>query len=136
MPHSAEWRSKWTYPEKIEHGKPTRWNWIVLYPECLVINQYVDIGGFTLLNARNGIILEEGVEIGPFCALLTESSIDRKAGGIYVKKNAKIGTQSTIMPGVQIGENALVGAYSLVKTSVPANTLVYGIPAKVIRTLD
>lgn len=51
----------------------------------------------------------------------------------FVKKGASIGTSSTILGGVTIGENALVGAGSVVTKDVPANAVVAGNPAKVIR---
>ena len=49
---------------------------------------------------------------------------------IKIGKNARIGTHSTIMPGVEIGENAIIGAHSFVKNNVPANITVFGVPAK------
>lgn len=50
-----------------------------------------------------------------------------------VKKGASIGTSSTIMCGVTIGENAIVGAGSVVTKDVPPNTIVAGVPARVRR---
>lgn len=52
-----------------------------------------------------------------------------------VKKGASIGTSSTIMCGVTIGEKAIVGAGSVVTKDVPANTIVAGVPAKAVRKL-
>lgn len=51
-------------------------------------------------------------------------------------KNAWIGAGATILPGVTIGENAVVGAASVVTKDVPANAVVAGNPAKVLRMLD
>jgi acetyltransferase-like isoleucine patch superfamily enzyme len=53
-----------------------------------------------------------------------------------VKKGASIGTSSTILCGVTIGENAIVGAGSVVTKDVPANTIVAGVPAKVIKKVS
>ncbi|WMX14153.1 MULTISPECIES: acyltransferase [unclassified Aureispira] len=50
-----------------------------------------------------------------------------------VKKGASIGTSATILGGVTIGENALVGAGSVVTKDVPANAVVVGNPAKLVR---
>jgi len=52
-----------------------------------------------------------------------------------VRHGASIGTSSTILCGVTIGENAIVGAGSVVTKDVPANTVVAGVPAKVLRAL-
>jgi acetyltransferase-like isoleucine patch superfamily enzyme len=49
-----------------------------------------------------------------------------------VKKGASIGTNSTILPGLTIGENAQVGAGSVVTKNVMANTVVAGVPSKMI----
>ena len=53
-----------------------------------------------------------------------------------VKRGASIGTSSTILCGVTIGENAIVGAGSVVTKDVPPNVVVAGVPAKVIRRLE
>ncbi len=52
-----------------------------------------------------------------------------------VKKSASIGSSSTIMCDVTIGENAIVGAGSVITRDVPANTIVAGNPAKIIRRI-
>lgn len=53
-----------------------------------------------------------------------------------IKKGASLGTGSTIMCGVTVGENAVVGAGSMVIKDVPANTVVAGNPARIIRKID
>ena len=52
-----------------------------------------------------------------------------------VKRGASIGTSVTILCGVTIGENAIVGAGSVVTRDVPANCIVAGVPAKVLKNL-
>jgi acetyltransferase-like isoleucine patch superfamily enzyme len=52
-----------------------------------------------------------------------------------VKKGASIGSNATILCGITIGENALVGAGSVVTRDVAPNTVVAGVPAKFIKTL-
>jgi UDP-2-acetamido-3-amino-2,3-dideoxy-glucuronate N-acetyltransferase len=65
-----------------------------------------------------------------------QSEKDWKVVPVHVRKGASIGSGSTIMCGVTIGENAVVGAGSVVTKDVPANTVVAGNPAKVIRAVD
>lgn len=55
---------------------------------------------------------------------------------IQVGKNVWIGSNSTILPGVTIGDNAIVAAGAVVAKDVPANTIVGGVPAKVIREIS
>ncbi|MBN2542571.1 N-acetyltransferase [bacterium] len=50
-----------------------------------------------------------------------------------VKKGASIGTSTTVMCGVTIGENAMIGAHSLVTRDIPPNTIAAGVPAKVMK---
>ncbi len=51
----------------------------------------------------------------------------------FVKKGASVGSSSTVMCGVTIGENAIIGAGSVVTKDVPANAVVAGVPAKIIK---
>jgi len=53
----------------------------------------------------------------------------------YVKEGASIGSSSTLMCGITVGENAIVGAGAVVTKDVPPNTVVAGVPAKVIKEI-
>jgi UDP-2-acetamido-3-amino-2,3-dideoxy-glucuronate N-acetyltransferase len=64
-----------------------------------------------------------------------QTEADWKVVETYIKKGASIGSSSTIMCGITIGENAIIGAGAVVTKSVPANTIVAGIPAKFIRKI-
>lgn len=116
---------------QIEHGKFTKWNWLVLYPEHLRIGKGVDIGALTFLNAKQGIVLEDNVQIGPHCVLTSISTIDGRQGQIRICEGAKIGALSMIMPGITIGPGAVVGACSFVNRDVPGKTVAYGTPCRV-----
>jgi len=122
-------KPKWTKPT-IEHGKMTKYNYIVQYPENLTLGKELDIGEFSYLNCRFNLKIEDHVQIGSHCGIYTHSTIDEKKGPIILKKNCKIGTHSTIMPNVTIGENSIIAAYSFVTKDVPNNQLWVGIPAK------
>jgi acetyltransferase-like isoleucine patch superfamily enzyme len=124
----------WRAP-KIEHNVPTVYNWIVQYPDGLELGKYTDIGAFTYINAREGVFLDEEVQIGSHCSIYSVSTIDDKTGKVHLKRNARVGSHSTVMPGVTIGENAVIGAHSFVNSDIPDNAVAYGVPAKVVRTL-
>lgn len=119
----------------IKDGKPTKWNWVVKGVKNLELGNMVDIGAFTYINASEGAIIEDNVQIGSHCSVYSVSTIDNKKGKILLKKNCKIGTHSVIMPGVTVGENSVVGAFSFVKENIPDNVVAFGVPAKVIKPL-
>ena len=120
---------KWNYP-KFNNNNMTKWNWMCQNNENLEIGEYVDIGAFTYINAKHGVILERNVQIGSHCSIYSISTIDDKKGKVIIKENARIGSHSTIMPGVIIGKNSIIGAHSFVNDNIPDNSTAYGVPAK------
>jgi UDP-2-acetamido-3-amino-2,3-dideoxy-glucuronate N-acetyltransferase len=64
-----------------------------------------------------------------------QTEADWKLIETHVKKGASIGSNATILCGITIGENALVGAGSVVTKDVPANTIVAGSPARIFKTI-
>lgn len=122
-------------PPKIEEGKLTQWYWFVRHKKNLKLGRRTDIGAFTYINAKNGVIIEDNVQIGSHCSIYSVSTIDHKAGPVVLKKKCKIGSHSVIMPGITIGENAVIGAFAFVTKDIPSNTLAVGIPARVIKQL-
>src|SRR3989344_6512012 len=125
---------KWKKPA-IKHGKLTKWNWLVQHHKNLALGKNTDIGAFCYINALNGVIIESDVQIGSHCAIYSVSTIDDKGGRVVLKKNCRIGSHSTVMPGVTVGENSVVGAHSFVNRDIPDNVVAVGCPAKVIRKL-
>jgi len=125
---------KWIKP-KIEHSKLTKYNYIVQYPQSLETGKNFDIGTFTYINCRYGVVIEDDVQIGSHCSIYSHSTIDNKRGKVVLKKNCKIGTHSTIMPNVTIGENAVIAAYSFVNRDIPKNELWAGVPAQFKRKI-
>ncbi|MDF7806154.1 acyltransferase [Pontiellaceae bacterium B12219] len=126
---------EWKVP-KIEHGKLTEYNWVVQNPDGLKLGYKTDIGAFTYINAKNGVTLEDEVQIGSHCSIYSVSTIDDKEAPVVLKKNCRIGSHSTVMPGVTIGENAVIGAHSFINKDIPANTVAFGVPAKVVKKAD
>ncbi|MDR2914102.1 MAG: sugar O-acetyltransferase [Tannerella sp.] len=89
-----------------------------------------------------GIIIEDNVLIGPNVSILSEghpvSPENRHSlvpESIHIKKNAWIGAGATILQGITIGENSVVAAGAVVSKDVPDNTIVGGIPAKIIKAI-
>jgi acetyltransferase-like isoleucine patch superfamily enzyme len=125
----------WKYPEIID-GQPTKYHWIVQGVAGLSLGYKTDIGAFCYFNASEGVVIEDFVQIGSHCSVYSASTIDGKKGRITLKKNCCIGTHSTVMPGVTIGENAIIGAHSFVNKDIPDNVLAFGSPAKIIKFLE
>jgi acetyltransferase-like isoleucine patch superfamily enzyme len=55
---------------------------------------------------------------------------------VHLERNCWLGANVTILPGITVGENAIVGAGAVVTKDVPANTVVVGNPARIIRKLQ
>jgi acetyltransferase-like isoleucine patch superfamily enzyme len=125
----------WEYPD-IEDGKPTKYNWIVQNLDGLDLGFKTDIGAFSYINAQHGVVIEDEVQIGSHCSIYSVSTIDNSFGKIVLKNNCRIGSHSTILPGVSIGENSIIGAHSLVNKDIPDNVVAFGVPAKVVRKLN
>ena len=123
----------WEYPE-IEEGKPTKYNWIVQGKEGLELGKYTDIGAYTYINAKAGVVIEDYVQIGGGAKIYSVNTIDGTRGRIVLKRDSKVGANSVILPNVTIGEKSVIGALSLVKsgTNIPANEVWAGVPAKKI----
>ena len=95
---------------------------------------FVDLGG---------IIIEDNVLIGPRVNLLSVNhpELPMKRRGVLlapitIKKFAWLGAGVTVLPGITIGENAIVAANATVTKDVPANAIVAGTPAKIIRWIQ
>lgn len=122
----------WQKPEFDKTGM-TKWHWMCQHPENLQLGQNCDIGAFTYINAKNGVDIGEEVQIGSHCSIYSQNTIDNTQGKVIIKPSARIGSHTVILPGVTIGENALIGAHSLVKADVPDNAIMAGVPAKPIK---
>jgi UDP-2-acetamido-3-amino-2,3-dideoxy-glucuronate N-acetyltransferase len=93
-----------------------------------------------------GVVIEDNVFIGHGVMFINDkyprsvtdggtmqTEADWKVVPTTIKKGASIGTNTTVLCGVTVGENAIVGAGSVVTKDVPANTVVAGVPARVLR---
>lgn len=104
----------------------------ITFGKNIFINQnvtFVDLGGITI---------EDQVLIGPMTRIITVNHLldsEKRRGmevkPVRIKKNAWIGANVTILPGVTVGENAVIAADSTVTKDVPDNVVVAGSPAKI-----
>lgn len=117
-------------PLHINYGKHTKIGKNVFINfDCV----FLDLGGITI---------EDNVFIAPKVSLLSEGhpiSIEDRHSlvpkAIHIKKNAWIGAGATILPGVTIGENAVVAAGAVVSKDVAPDTIAGGVPAKFIKNI-
>ena len=122
---------------------------IVFTPFYTNFGRHISIGKNVFINHAcsfldlGGIIIEDEVMIASRVNIISEghpvSVEDRKTltvGKVHIKRNAWIGANVTILAGVTVGENAVVAAGAVVSKDVPDNTIVGGIPARVIKKLD
>ncbi len=125
----------WKKP-KITEGKATKYNWLVQNLQGLQLGSMTDIGAFTYINALHGVVIEDNVQIGSHCSIYSISTIDEITGKVVLKKNCRVGSHTTILPGVTVGKNSIIGAHSLVNKNIPDNVVAIGVPAKVVRQLN
>lgn len=121
----------------------------IFAPLYVNFGQFIQLGKNVFINHAcsfldmGGITIEDDVLIGPRVNLVTENHpldpSDRRAlitKPIVIKRKAWIGAGATILPGVTIGENAVIAAGAVVSKDVPANTVAGGVPAKFIKTIN
>lgn len=104
------------------------------------IGKNVFINNNLICMARGSITIDDDVMIGPGVSLLTANHDfdDHRVllcSPIHIHKNAWIGARAVILPGVTIGENAVVAGGAVVTKDVEANTVVGGNPVKVLKKL-
>ena len=137
-------------------GQGTRiWQYVVILPNaiigadcnicshCLIEND-VKIGNRVTIKSGvqiwDGIILEDDVFIGPNVSFTNDKFPRSKHHDYYpdktiIKKGSSIGANSTILPGITVGEYSMIGAGSVITKSIPNNELWFGNPAKFYKKL-
>jgi acetyltransferase-like isoleucine patch superfamily enzyme len=132
--------------------KTSIWQYVVVLPSarigsecnicshCFIENDVVIGNRVTIKNGVqiwDGLRIEDDVFIGPNATFTNDRHPRSKAEfnllKTHIKKGATIGANATILPGLTIGENAMVGAGSVVTKDIPPNAIVAGNPAKVIK---
>lgn len=113
------------------------------YGRNITIGKNVFINSGCRFQDQGGITIGDGSQIGHNVVLATLNHEENPAhrcitcpAPISIGKNVWIGANVTVVPGVTIGDGAIIAAGAVVTKNVPANVIVGGIPAKVIRTIQ
>jgi acetyltransferase-like isoleucine patch superfamily enzyme len=110
-----------------------------------VVEHHVTIGNNVRLHSNVFVpefsVLEDGCWLGPNVVVTNarypqSSNAKESLRGAIVKRGAKVGANATLLPGVVIGENALVGAGAVVVHDVPPGAVVIGNPARVVKQVE
>lgn len=117
---------------------------VIEYPGQLSVGKNVGLNTGCWINARGGVTLGDDSIVGPYCVIHSANhKVDRldvptsKQGyneaPVYIGKNVWLGACVIVLPGVTIGDNAVVGAGAVVTRDIPPNAIAAGNPARVIR---
>ena len=130
-------------------GKPVGEGFGLFPPFYTDFGKNITIGDSVFINSdckfqdQGGIVIDDGALIGHGVVLATlDHDLDPAKrqqlhpAPIHIGKRVWVGANATITKGVTIGDNAVVAAGAVVNRDVPPNTIVGGVPAKVIRTID
>jgi len=109
----------------------------------IAVGEHVFINACCHFQDHGGVMIGDGCQIGHNVVFATlnhgfapEDRSTTYPAPIVLKKNVWVGSNATILSGVTIGENAIVGAGSVVTKDVPDNAIVGGVPAKVIKYIQ
>lgn len=130
-------------------GKPVPPSLRVFPPFYTDFGKNIKVGNNVFINAcchfqdHGGVTLGDGCQIGHNVVFATlnhglapEHRHTTYPAPIVLGKNVWVGSNSTILQGVTVGDNAVVAAGAVVTKDVPANAIVGGVPAKVIKYID
>lgn len=130
-------------------GKPVDESFAMFPPFYTDCGKNITIGKNVFINSgcrfqdQGGITIGNDTLIGHNAVLATlnhrfapDNRKDMFPAPIVIGKNVWIGANATVLPGVSIGDNSIIAAGSVVTKDVPENTVVAGIPAKIIKYID
>lgn len=152
---TAEINGSYHKPEQLRAlfsqliGQPVDESFALFPPFYTDCGKNIHIGKHVFINMgckfqdQGGIFIGDGTLIGHNVVLATlnhaKSPMERGTmipAPIHIGKRVWIGSNATILPGVTIGDGAIVAAGAVVTKDVPENTIVSGVPAKVMRTIS
>lgn len=122
---------KSNFGRNVQIGERCKIHFPVWFGDNVIIGNDCKVQAFTFI--PEGVVIEDNVFIGPHVCFTNDKhppSQGKSWSQTFVRKGAVIGANATILPGVEIGENAIIGAGSVVTKSVKANETVCGNPAR------
>lgn len=129
--------------QKIDNTVEIRLPFYTDYGSNIKLGKHIFVNSNVMMVDLGGITIDDHVLLGPHATIVSVNhSLDPKnrrnleLKPVHIKKNAWLGANTTILPGVTIGENAVVAAGAVVNHDVPANTVVAGVPAKVLKKIN
>jgi acetyltransferase-like isoleucine patch superfamily enzyme len=116
----------------------------IKHPTGLSLGMRVSIHEYTYISASGGVVIGDHVAIGSGCSLISNAhNFDKKnvlikkqgisQRPIYIGNDVLLGVKVTVLPGVTIGNGAIVGAGSVVTKNIPPYTVNAGVPSRVLR---
>ena len=152
---TMEINNKYNPPEKIRElfskltASEIDKDFFLIPPFHTEFGKNIKIGKKVFINSccrfqdNGGIEIGDGTMIGSNVTIVTlnhdinpKTRVNANPKHVKIGKNVWIGSDCTILPGVNIGENSIVGAGSVVTKNVPKNTIVVGNPARVIKEIE
>ena len=106
--------------------------------DCVLMSPGSRVSASDEITIGDGVMLANGVYItdSDWHGIYDRTERDEKATPVHIGRNVWLGDHSTVLKGVTIGENSVVAARAVVTKDVPANVIVAGNPAKVVKDLD
>lgn len=101
----------------------------------VVANVGIEIGKNSMLGANTNVYDNDFHIINPALRLVQKSTLESEAATVIIGENCWLASGVTVLKGVHIGNNSVIGAMSLVNKDIPENCIAAGIPAKVIRNI-
>lgn len=151
---TAELNNSYRTPEEIREifskliGKPVNDTLNIFPPFYTDCGKNITIGNHVFFNSgckfqdQGGITIDDGALLGHNVVLATlnhcmnpEQRANLEPAPIHIGRNVWIGANAMVLPGVTIGDGAVIAAGAIVTKDVPANTIVGGIPAKKIKNI-